>query len=168
MSFVNFSELPDTARVWIFGAAEPLGSTQVQSLNENMGLFLKQWTAHKKELNPSWELRHNQFIVIGLDERMMAASGCSIDSMVHNLKNFEVTVGANISGTSLKVFYRDEHDTIQCVGRAEFKHLVESGSVNEETVVFNNTIETVADLKQNRWEVPMKESWHMQAFGVLV
>ena len=168
MSFVNFNDLPDTARVWIFGAENPLDSSQVQKLTENMGLFLEQWTAHKSELNPSWELRLNQFIVVGLDESMLAASGCSIDSMVHNLKNFESAIGANIVGTSLKVFYRDKNESIQCVGRAEFKQLVENGSVNEETVVFNNMIQTAADLRQNRWEIPMQESWHMQAFGVLV
>ena len=168
MSFDNFNELPDTARVWIFGAENPLDSSQVRKLTENMGLFLEQWTAHKKELNPGWGLRYNQFIVIGLDESMMAASGCSIDSMVQNLKNFESAIGANIVGTSLKVFYRDKNKSIQCVDRAEFKQLVENGSVNEETVVFNNLIQTVADLRENRWEIPMQESWHMQAFGVLV
>ncbi len=168
MSFVNFSDLPDTARVWVFGAEKPFDSSQVQKLTENMKHFLEQWTAHKKELNPGWELRHNQFIMVGLDESMMAASGCSIDSMVHNLKKFEVAAGANITGTTLKVFYRNENESAQCVGRAEFKQLVESGMVNEETVVFNNTIQTVADLRQNKWQVPMKESWHMQAFGVLV
>ncbi len=168
MSFVNFNDLPDTSRVWIFGAENPLDSSQVQKLTENMGRFLEQWTAHKSELNPSWEVRHNQFIIVGLDENMMTASGCSIDSMVHNLKNFEATIGANIVGTSLKVFYRDKNESIQCESRAEFKRLVENGSVNEETVVFNNMIQTAADLLQNRWEIPMQESWHMQAFGVLV
>ncbi len=168
MSFVNFSDLPDTARVWIFGAEKPLDSSQVQKLRENMGLFLEQWTAHKRELKPSWELRHNQFIVVGLDESMLAASGCSIDSMVRNLKNFESAIGANIVGTSLKVFYRDKNESIQCVGRAEFKQLVENGTVNEATVVFNNMIQTAADLRQNRWEIPMQESWHLQAFAVLV
>ena len=168
MSFVNFNDLPDTARIWIFGAEKPLDSSQVQKLTENMGLFLEQWTAHKRELNPSWEVRHNQFIVIGLDESTLAASGCSIDSMVRNLKNLESAIGANIVGTSLKIFYRDKNESIQCVGRAEFKQLVESGIVNDATVVFNNMIQTVADLKQNRWEVQMQESWHMQAFGVSV
>ena len=168
MSFVNFNDLPDTARVWIFGAENTLDSSQVQKLRENMGLFLEQWTAHKRELNPSWELRHNQFIVVGLDESMLAASGCSIDSMVRNLKNFESAIGANIIDTSLKVFYRDKNESIQCVGRSEFKQLVANGTVTEETVVFNNMIQTAADLRQNRWEIPMQESWHMQAFGVLV
>ncbi len=168
MSFVNFNDLPDTARVWIFGSKNPLDSSQVQKLTENMGLSLEQWTAHKSELNPSWELRHNQFIIIGLDENMMAASGCSIDSMVHNLKNFESAIAANIVGNSLKVFYRDKNESIQCVGRAEFKQLVENGSVNEETVVFNNMIQTAGDLRENGWEIPMRDSWHMQAFGVLV
>ena len=167
MIFVNFNELPDTARVWVFGAEKPLNSSQVQKLTENMRFFLEQWKAHKKELNPSWELRHNQFIIVGVDESMMAASGCSIDSMVHNLKNFETASGANIVGNGLKVFYRDKNESIQCVGRAKFKQLVESGLVNEGTVVFNNTIQIVADLR-NRWEIPMKESWHMQAFRVLV
>ncbi len=58
MNFVNFNDLPDTARVWIFCAENPLDSSQVQKLTENMRLFLEQWTAHKSELNPSWELRH--------------------------------------------------------------------------------------------------------------
>jgi hypothetical protein len=41
---------------------------------------------------------------------------------------------------------------------------VQSGEVGEDTVVFNNTIATVGELLAGKWEVPLRESWHAQAF----
>lgn len=106
--------------------------------------------------------------MIAVDESMMAASGCSIDSMVHHLRDFERLINGEIVSTSSKVFYRDREEKIQCLNRAEFKQLVEQGVVDENTTVFNNIIQTLGDLRQGRWEVPMKESWHMDAFGAMV
>jgi hypothetical protein len=158
MSAVNFEQLPDTARLWVFGSTRPLNHEQVQMLTENMSRFLAQWDSHQKEVTAAWQLKYNQFILIGVDETKTAISGCSIDSMVHNLRAFEQRSGSDILNTSSQVFYRDANKTVQCITREEFGQLVENGVVSEDTIVFDNSIQSIRELRWGKWEIPMKDS----------
>lgn len=166
MSVIDFKDLPDSSRLWIYGAARPLSDQEVRQLREQMSQFMEQWTAHKRELRTGWELRYNRFILIGVDESMMNASGCSIDDMVRNLRAFEQQIGVDIVDSHAKVFFRDRSGEIQCVPRTEFKQLVEKGQITENTIGFNNIIQTAGELRASKWEAPMKETWHRQAFGI--
>lgn len=168
MSVVKFDQLSEKARLWIFASERKLTDAEVRNLDDRMQRFMANWTAHKKELITGWKLAYNQFIMLGVDESLMAASGCSIDSLVHHLKEFEQKVACGIVNTHALIFYLDENQTVRCVDRSAFKQLVEADSVNEETIVFNNTIQTIRELRSGKWQVPIRDSWHMQAFGVLV
>lgn len=168
MAVVSFNELPNSGRLWVYGAARPFGEHQIAALNQSMRSFLEHWTAHKREMATAWQLQYNQFIFIAVDESMTAASGCSIDGMVHHLRSLEGEFGMDIVNSHARIFYRDQDSAIQSVSRAAFRELAASGEVDENTIVFNNTIQTVGELRQGKWEVPMKESWHIEAFGTLV
>lgn len=166
MSVVDFKDLPDSSRLWIYGASRHLSDQEAHQLREQMSQFLKQWTAHKRELRTAWELRYDRFIFIGVDESMMTASGCSIDGMVRNLRDLQQQIGVDIVNSNSKIFFKDMLDEIKCVPRSEFKQLVAEGQVTEDTIGFNNIIQTVGELRKGKWEIPLKESWHRQAFGI--
>lgn len=165
MAVVMFNQLPDSARLWIYGFERTLTESESNQLTAKMNDFMQQWTAHKRELITAWELRYRQFMFIAVDERMMGASGCSIDSLVRYLGEMERRLGVNILNTHSLIFYRNQNQEIKCVDRWEFKKLAEDGSVNEDTIVFNNTLQTVGEIRLEKWEIPMKESWHNQVFG---
>jgi len=63
------------------------------------------------------------------------------------------------------VFYR-EGGGVRRVTRNEFRDLARSGAVTGDTVVFNNVVATVGELRQGNWEVPLRRSWHAEAFPV--
>lgn len=167
MSIINIEQLPDSTRLWIYGAERGLNASQVTELQAGMNRFMLEWTAHKRELATGWQLKYDRFIMVAVDESRMAASGCSIDSMVRNLRHLEGLIGAEIVGTSAKVFYRDGDSAIHCVERLQFRELLATGVLNPDSIVFDNTIQTLSDLRQGNWEVPMKSSWHMKAFGAV-
>jgi hypothetical protein len=56
---------------------------------------------------------------------------------------------------------------IESCGRTEFEKLLAAGEINENTVVFNNLVQTVKELN-TQWEVPLKESWHASVFNDLI
>ena len=168
MSVINIEQLPDSTRLWIYGAERGLNASQVAELQAGMNRFMHEWTAHKRELATGWQLKYDRFIMVAVDESQMAASGCSIDSMVQNLRHLEGQIGTEIVGTSAKVFYRDGDSTIHCVGRLQFKELLATDVLNTDSVVFDNTVQTLSDLRQGKWEVPMRSSWHMKAFGAVL
>ena len=41
----------------------------------------------------------------------------------------------------------------------DFKSMVKNGSVNSETIVFNNLVNDMAGYR-SEWEIQMKDSWH--------
>ncbi len=161
----QLADLPRSARVWIYGAADPVTPEQREALQLHMKRFLAAWNSHEQKVMPGWQLVHDQFVVIGADETAMNLSGCSIDSMFHALEDFNRSSGLNFASSGNQVFYRDTTETIRCVDRPGFADLVKKGAINEETVVFNNVIETVGEFLGGRWEVPMRDSWHMDVFG---
>ncbi len=166
MGVIDFNALPDSARIWIYGMNVPLHSEQVSNITEQMNRFLPQWTAHKRELSTAWILTYNRFLMIGADESIMTASGCSIDKLIKHLLALEQSTGVEMVNSASKIFYRDRSGNIECVSRPAFKVLVNNGAVDEKTVVFNNVIQSVAELRNGKWEVPMRNSWHFKAFPV--
>ena len=162
---MGISDLPETARVWIYGAEEALTVPQCQALDAHMEGFLAKWNSHQQKVMPGWRLVHDQFVIISADETAMNLSGCSIDSMFHALEAFNRASGVEFASSGNQVFYRDDTGAVLCVDRLTFRSLAKQGAVNEETIVFNNVIQTVGEFVAGRWEVPMRESWHIEVFG---
>ena len=80
---VDFENLPDNSRIWIYQANRKLSEEEVHSITQQTSQFLEQWTAHGSDLEAGFEVKYNRFIVIGLNQANASASGCSIDSSVH-------------------------------------------------------------------------------------
>ena len=51
--------------------------------------FLNQWTSHGNDLQAGVNLPYDRFIVLGLNESIQSASGCSIDSSVRFIQSIE-------------------------------------------------------------------------------
>ena len=163
MPRVLFDELPPDARVWIFGAERPLVDTERARVLDEVDAFIGQWAAHDVPLTTARDLRYDQFIFVAVDERAAAgASGCSIDALVRRMKGLQAGLGVELVNHA-PVLYRDGAD-IARVSRERFADLVESGSISQETVVFDNTVTTVGAVRDGRWELPAANSWHGRAF----
>ena len=162
MPRVSFAELPPDARVWIFAAERPLFETDRARVLEEVDAFVGQWAAHNVPLTTARALRYDQFIFVAVDERAAGASGCSIDALVRRMKRLQTELGVELVNQA-PVLYRDGSG-IARVSRERFADLVESGSVSQETVVFDTTVKTVGAVRDGRWELPAADSWHGLAF----
>ncbi|MGH2623225.1 MAG: ABC transporter ATPase, partial [Sphingobacterium sp.] len=125
--------------------------------------FIREWTAHGSQLSAKVEVIYNLFIVLSVDEKVAQVTGCSIDKSVHMLKEIERTIQIDLFNR-LFISYRDDQGDVQIVSRDVFEALCQQGVVNQDTIVFNNMIQTPDDLA-SKWEVPLKDSWHHQFFG---
>jgi hypothetical protein len=165
MSLVMFDRLPDESRVWIYGINRALTSSEQEQLSVRMDRFIEQWTAHRADLDAGWQLVHEQFIVIAADESATAASGCSIDSLVHHLRDLEATFSIEILNSNSRVFYRDQMNRITSEERSAFADVVASGALQGDTLVFDNTIQIAGELRKGAWEKPFQSSWHWDIFA---
>jgi len=162
MPRIPFEELPPDARLWIFAAARPLSADEGSRVLDEADAFINQWTAHGVPLTAGRELRYNQFLLVGVDERAAGVSGCSVDALVRRMRQLEETLGAALVDNG-PVLYR-EGNVIERVTRERFAELAASGTVGPNTRVFDNTLTRVGDLLAGKWEVKAGDSWHARAF----
>ena len=161
---VPLTELPDTARLWVYGSDRPLTDAERETLVDDLRAFVDVWTAHGAELRAGVAWIEGRFAVIAVDEASAPASGCSIDAMVHRLAALEARVGCSLlDGT--RVFYRDQSGAIEGCDRAAFRARATAGAIGDATPVFDPTIETLAELRAGRLERPLARSWHRRLVG---
>ena len=153
-SIPTFSQLSDTSRVWIFQSSKELSEQWSQLISTELTSFLQDWAAHGKDLFASFEIRFNRFIVIAVDENMAGATGCSIDKMMKEIQSIDLKFNLNLL-ERMKVAYRDGKE-ISEVSVNDFSALLKSGKATENTMVFNNTVQTISELKTN-WETPVSQ-----------
>lgn len=156
---MQFSE---NSRVWIYQSDKELTAEQTQKLQQQLNNFTENWTAHNHQLKAAAMVKYNRFIMLLVDESQAGATGCSIDKSVHLMKQLEQEYHINLFDR-FNLAYRTDSG-IDSAPRAQFEELIKAGVIDENTVVFNNMVQTLADL-QTKWEVPLKISWHMQLFG---
>jgi hypothetical protein len=164
MPVVAFDQMPPDARVWIFAAERPLDETSRGRLLAVVDGFLAQWKAHGLPLTSSRDWRYERFLLVAVDEGPAGASGCSIDSMVHQIEGLERAIGVALLDHGPVLFRRG--DRIERLARPEFAALARAGDVSPDTVVFDNTVTRVGDVRSGRWETPARASWHARAFNL--
>lgn len=164
MSQIPFEQLPDNARLWIFNTARALTAEEREMLQRKLDRFVAEWAAHRKDLTAGYTIRHDRFILLGVDESKLPPSGCSIDAMVRFLRELGSATGIQIIDAP-DICYR-AGDAIACVERAEFTRRANNGDVDAGTVVFNGMVDRLGDLLGGKWELPAGESWHRHAFDL--
>jgi hypothetical protein len=163
MSVVEFKDLPDHSRVWVFGSDRTLDADQAKTLLSTVDPFLQQWKAHGAELTVGRDWRAGRFLTIAVDQSTAGASGCSIDGLFRALKSLETKLGASLVTSGL-VFYRDAKGEIQSVDRERFTALGASGRIRGDTKVFDPTVTTLGEWRA-RFELAAAQSWHAGLFA---
>ena len=164
MPTLPFSSVPDHARAGVFAAAQPILGADAERFLAGVEGFIRGWHAHGLPVVGSYDWLYDRFLIIAADEEATGVSGCSIDSLFRTLKMCENELGVTLLDSSL-VFYRDPDGRVHSAGRSEFRELVLTGEVDDDTIVFDNTVGTIRSVRGGEWERPLKESWHARAFG---
>lgn len=162
MPRIDFDELPDHGRLWIFPSSRPLEEEELDRAVEVVDDFLAQWAAHGSPLRSGREVREGRFVLVGVDVDAEAPSGCSIDALVNHLR----ALGSEMDATFIEhgpVWYR-EGDAVRTATRAEFKKMAAEGEVTADTPVFDTTLTRISKLREGGLEKPARESWHGRAF----
>ena len=163
MPLIPFAQLPDNARLWTFAAARRLTAQEARPFLAATDEFLVRWTAHKVPLATAREWRFDQFLFVAVNEAAAGASGCSIDALVHFMRDAEKLLGVRLTDNGL-VWFRNAGGDVVATSRADFQRLADTGTVDPDTVVFDNALITVGALREGKWEIPASRSWHSRAF----
>ena len=162
MDFAEFEGLTDQARVWIFGLEHSLDDGEMQRLEAGMKQFSATWNSHKIPVKAAFKVALNRFVIIAA-ESTDGVSGCSIDSMVRNLKSLQESMGLGTPRGNL-IFFSDEEAEVHSVDHLSFYDTVDSGQIKPQTKVFDTLVQNLGQLRAGRFEASFETSWHSKTF----
>ena len=158
---VDFNSLVGSSKIWIYQSNREFSELEMEIINGKLSDFVSNWKRHGDELRASFDIRHNQFIILAVDEEYNNVSGCSIDASTHIFKQFESEFHIELFNKLNTAFKDGEHINVVSIG--DFQKFVNDQKIDSDTVVFNNTISTKKELDTS-WEVSANESWHQRYF----
>ena len=158
---VDFNSLPTSSRIWIFPSDRKLSPSEVNEIQNLLDNFISNWSAHGQELQASYILPHNRFIIVAVNTDVNQITGCSIDNLVYTIQEIEKKYNLVLLDKMNVTFKNGEFFAHKPLN--EFKKMAKEKAVSQETIVFNNLVNTI-DEWQDFWEVPVKESWHNRFF----
>ncbi|MBK8846809.1 MAG: hypothetical protein IPO27_09810 [Bacteroidetes bacterium] len=147
--FVTFDTLSNDSKVWIFQANRLLDDAEVALLMDKCKAFIDSWTSHNTELKASAIIKHQLFLIIGVDTLFANASGCSIDKAFRFVQDI---------GAHLKIDFFNRLN-IAIEGGNQIS-IIKSQEITEQQgeYFFDNRIETKGELLTD-WKKPLSQCW---------
>lgn len=159
--YVPYSELPNNARVWIYQCNRKFTQEEQVKVAELTTEFVEQWTRHGENVRGSFVIKYDQFLIIAVDQDFVEVSGCSIDASVKLVQQIQSLLNVDMLN-KLAIAYKDK-EVLNVVPMLDFSKLAKQATVTENTVVFNNMVNTKQGVA-SEWEVAAKDSWHARFF----
>ena len=159
--YVPFEDLPEESRVWIYQSSRKFSDEEITDIKNDLEAFLTNWSAHGSALEASYQIKYNRFIILSINQEFHPATGCSIDASVGFIQNLEQKYSVDLLDKMNVAFKQGEFVTYKTL--LEFKKLAKDKSVSENTIVFNNLVNTIIEFNES-WEIPASESWHSRFF----
>jgi len=154
---VDFNILPEESRVWIYQANRSFNEQELEEIEGKLNVFIENWTAHGSDLQAGFTIKYKRFIIIGVNQNMSQASGCSIDASVHFIQQLEKDYNVDLMDKMNVSYKQGEYVAYKTL--TDFRKMAKDKAVSKNTIVFNNLVANVGEFKEN-WEVPASESWH--------
>lgn len=158
---LNYQELlpkdfADNSRVWIYQSNRLFSIPEAIQIEEMLNDFVKQWTSHGAPVKGYANLFFGQFIILIADETQTTLGGCSTDSSQRLVKEIEQLYNVTLFDRLSLAFIVKEK--VQVIPMNQLPYAISNGFINGDTLYFNNTVLTKTDL-ENKWLIPVKESW---------
>ncbi|HEX7016010.1 MAG TPA: hypothetical protein VF191_10905 [Cyclobacteriaceae bacterium] len=154
--FVEFDQMPDDARVWIYMADRKISAEDSQVLEAELRAFTEEWAAHGVPLRASYALAEDRFLILAVDESHHSPSGCSIDSSVGALRRIQEATGIDFLDRKGVPFC--EGDEITIIGLNELKQKYRDGVWDGDSLTFNILAKTVGEFR-SAWKIAAGSTW---------
>lgn len=163
----SFQVLPESSKLWIYQSDRELVESEVALISDLTSSFLGTWQSHGAQMDSSFQILYNRFIVIALDETSAGASGCGIDKSVNFIKELGQKFNIDFFNR-LMVLYVNDSSLINnsTIKQFHFSTLNELNFSGKE-FIFNNQITTKKEF-ENDWIQPIQKSWVSKHLSKLV
>lgn len=152
--------LNDEARIWIYQSDRILNEQEIERISRKLEKWQDEWNTHGKPLYSEAWIEDNLFLILAVDESRQPASGCSIDSSVHFIRQLGERLSVNFF-ERLNFAYIDGEGDIQLTTDKELKKLYSKGAIHDDTLFYDTTLNKKGDWKNHKL-VPLRNSWHQR------
>ena len=128
---VNFDSLAANSRIWIYQSNREFSNNELEIISPKIESFIAEWKRHGDGLKASYQIKYNQFIVLAVDEDYNQVSGCSIDSSVNLMKQFERAFDLDLTN-KLNVAFKDNNN-INIVSLSDFQNFAKQQKISSNT-----------------------------------
>ena len=150
------NDFSSESRVWVYQSSRLFGMAEALAIEDLLNEFTSTWLSHGSPVKGAGYLFFGQFIILIADEKATGVSGCSTDSSVRLIKDIEQKFGVNMfDRTTLAFVIKDK---VQLLPMAQLSYAAGNGSINADTLYFNNLIANKDQLLHS-WIIPVKQSW---------
>ncbi len=150
------SALPDSARCWVYQSAAEIPEEIVPALEEALHEYTSHWESHGSILPASAEVLHRRFVLLAVDPRGDSVCGRSVDASVRLMREVGERFGLNFFDRMQLAYMKQ--GTVETAHKDDFAALYAAGEIDEETLVFDNLVQTLGDWRRG-WLKPLKNSW---------
>jgi hypothetical protein len=147
---VDFDNIADSSRIWIYGAEQKLINEQEVYILKFFSDHLQGWNSHGSPLKAAVTILSNHFIVVALDESENEASGCSIDRLQNIIQEIEKELSISLLNR-LNIFC-SINDEIKCIPTFKLNDIAKNN-----TLFYDLTIQKKSDVYS--YLKPVSEGW---------
>jgi len=130
-------------------------------MEKNAAEFCENWSAHGHDLQTSFKILHNMFLVLAVNEDAALPSGCSIDASVHFVKELGTSLGIDFFNRTHVAFLLNDEIYVEAL--QVLKNKIGSGTISSSTPMINTTVKDVREF-ETKWIIPAGESWIKRYF----
>lgn len=154
---VDYSTLPETAKVWIYPSNRKFYDTEIDGIQEKITSFLESWKSDDENFKVSFQFLYNRFIVFFADDSETPLLNAEIDASVQFILQLQQDHEVQLLDRMNVCFKQGQY--VQYKDLKDFKKLIKNRAVTGKSIVFDNLVTTKEEF-ENYWEGPITESWY--------
>lgn len=155
--FVDYSEISDDAKVWIYPSSRKFYNTEIEALESSIKSFVENWQKGDENFKASYQFLYNRFIVLVVEYSETAISNAVIDASVSFVLELQETYNVELLDKMNVCFKQGEF--VQYKELKDFKKLLKNKALTGKSIIFDNLVNNNYDFK-NFWEMPIEDSWY--------
>ena len=160
--FIPFENLSLEAKLWVYQAPRDFTPTELAYMTQILQAFVEKWETHQQPLQASFQLLHNRFIILAVEESYLAASGCSIDTSVAIIRQVSQHLGIDLFDRVM-INYKTIDETWQATPMTAIKAKIAAHEFTNDTIIFNTLVQTKKELAENAF-IKASNSWVKRYF----
>jgi len=151
--------MPSDAKAWVYASNRKFTAAEQSQIIAGASAFTSNWISHGKSLKATFDILHDTFLILMVDENVNPVGGCGTDDSIHFMQEIERTFDVKLfNRMQVELMYENE---IIITSKADATKLYNEGKISDDTIFFNKVVSNKKDF-DNSFKIPYSKSWAFQ------